>query len=141
MQLIATLIRRYESWCLGEDAIAHLPKVERRRIAWGITSIVLRHPLCLICLTYLVAVFMSLVYIDVFAANSHSLRYLRLLFSSGYFVIIPLMVLLNRHVRKRAIQRLIDAGNIYLDYCLHCHYDLRGTSGDRCPECGAEIHK
>lgn len=23
--------------------------------------------------------------------------------------------------------------------CLHCGYDLRGTPGDRCPECGTSI--
>lgn len=42
---------------------------------------------------------------------------------------LPLLVLLRRLVRRRRMPGL----------CGECGYDLRGLSGERCPECGATI--
>ncbi len=138
MGSIRRAFQAWECWALGEDAISDLPRVERRRIGRRITPAVLRHPLTIAGLGYTVAAFVVVLGTGLLAEDPYasSMVGLRLAVQSGYLVVIPGIFLSNRHIRRRAIQRLIDAGEIHLDYCHGCHYDLRGTPGPRCPECG-----
>ena len=128
------MIRRayeaFDKWALGEDAIWHLPRVERRRIAWRITPRVLRHPLIILFMVYLLVQLIVIVFEEPRQGN------LATPLMAVFPIVFAAIMFANRHVRRRAIQRLIDAGEIHLDYCHGCHYDLRGTPGPRCPECG-----
>ncbi len=40
---------------------------------------------------------------------------------------------------QTALKKILAEQNIRPGYCLGCGYDLRGTAGGQCPECGAEI--
>ncbi len=44
----------------------------------------------------------------------------------------------NRRVRQRVMAYLIHH-NIRPHLCLNCEYDLKGSTADHCPECGAAL--
>jgi hypothetical protein len=56
---------------------------------------------------------------------------------------VPILIVqfvLYRRLRRRVRARMtMEFGAGRLGTCLECGYDLRGTPGDRCSECGAPI--
>ena len=127
----------FDKWTRGENEIAHLPKVERRRIAWKVTPRVLRHPLIILFMVYLLALLIAILFAPpTILYSPPTLRHLETVLLVVTPIAFVAMLIAQHHIRRHAIQRLIDAGEIHLDYCHGCHYDLRGTPGLHCPECG-----
>jgi hypothetical protein len=58
----------------------------------------------------------------------------------AYCVIVAYWYCTHRRLRKR-VQAIITAelGDGKLHHCLDCGYDLRGSDGELCPECGQPI--
>lgn len=56
------------------------------------------------------------------------------------FISVPLFLLALRGlwVLTVGVPSAIDASGRYI-HCISCHYDLRGTPGPTCPECGASV--
>jgi hypothetical protein len=67
-------------------------------------------------------------------------RYSGLIWVPFHALNVTLIVVVNRRVqkhRKARIEAELAAGRFR--HCIVCDYDLRGTPGDTCPECGASV--
>jgi hypothetical protein len=73
-----------------------------------------------------------------------SMRNPEIIFFVGSYLILGAMVVAGRLAVgriRRAIRLRLEADLCRgrFPYCIRCDYDLRGTSGEKCPECGASV--
>jgi hypothetical protein len=62
------------------------------------------------------------------------------MFFVSMIVVAVIMMVFERRLRRRIAERLAAERELgRLPACLQCGYDLRGTAGGRCPECGTPV--
>ncbi|MEX1017954.1 MAG: hypothetical protein WDZ31_14535 [Phycisphaeraceae bacterium] len=118
---------------------AHLPWNVRDRLETEAAKAMARHPARLAVWILVMLLMIASLIVGVFSLGNGPLGWLMTWLQIPTVAGMIAAMWIEFRLRRRAVIRLMLAEGGRTATCFDCGYDLRGTTGDTCPECGCRI--